>query len=82
MDGKERRKAAAQQRNLGDVIYTRTFAVAGDGGGTQFYWGEVPYPQMSNEEAIETHKWNGPFNSKQEAEKDSQLALLGTERTR
>jgi len=70
---KEARGAASEQRTAGDVFYTRTFKIVDDDGRTQFYWVQVPYPQMSNEEAIKTQEWYGPFNSKEQAEKNSQL---------
>ena len=72
MNRQQRRQAAKLGHH---VIYAQTFFTVADG--KRAWWWVETTEHMSNEEAVATKEWHGPFGSEQEAEANKRLVLLG-----
>jgi len=68
---------AGKQLKVGDVIWTAHFMTIAPDGSQAYYWVRKSNGNMSDQEALETQEWHGPFKSEQEAEKDEHNVLLG-----
>jgi hypothetical protein len=67
------------QAKVGDIVNIRTFSVRGPNGRRQWFWMSPPDHKMSDEEAFLTQQHHGPFNSEEEADRNSELVMLGAQ---